>query len=179
MIKRLLSFGAAALATLVGGCGDGPSTVAGGYRSPATWSSFVYATSPGPLLLEVVGDPFGAGSGTLGRTIAATMAAAIPARPFTLTTETAAAPRSNFRVVLVLGGDPSLDERAICAGRGKAEAAKIEAGGRVDLIATFCDGEALLSSVRGWVAKIDGADDRRFHRLLGQVARELMGESIP
>ena len=43
--------------------------------------------------------------------------------------------------------------------------------------ATFCDGPALLSSVRGWVAKIDGADDRRFRQLLGQVTRELMGEA--
>lgn len=177
MMKRLLSLGAAALATLVGGCGDGPSTVPGGYRSPATWSSFVYATSAGPLLLEVRGNPFGSGSADLGRAIAMGMAAGIPARPFTLTLEAAAAPRPNFRVVVVLGGAKDLDERAICAGRAQGAVTRVE-GGRLDLTATFCDGEALLSSVRGWVAKIDGVDDRRFQRLLGQMARELMGEAL-
>ncbi|MDO8607090.1 MAG: hypothetical protein Q7R40_11175 [Phaeospirillum sp.] len=176
MMKRLLSLGAAALASLVGGCGDGPSTVPGGYRNAATWSSFIYATSSGPLLLDVRGDPFGAGSADLGQAVATGMAAGIPARPFTLTLDAAAAARPNFRVMVVLGGAKELDERAICAGRAQGAATRIE-GGRLDLIATFCDGEALLSSVRGWVARIDGVDDRRFQRLLGQVARELMGEA--
>jgi len=174
MIKRLLSLGAA-LAALVGGCSDGPSTVTGGYRSPATWSSFVYATSSGPLLLEIHGDPFGQGGESLGRTAAAAMAAAIPARPFRLTGDSAAAAHPAFRIMLVVGAPPDLDAQAICAGRAKGSTARAEAG-RIDLVATFCDGEALLSSVRGWVAKVQGADDPRFRLLLGQMTRELMGE---
>ena len=146
----------------------------GSYRSPAAWSSFIYATSPGPLLLEVRGDPFGDGPAALGRTIAAAMTAGIPARPFALTTTQANAARPNFRVVVVLGGAPSLDERAICAGHVAVEPLKV-LDGRVDLTATFCDGQSLLSSVRGWVARIDGIDDRRFRLLLNQMARELMG----
>ncbi len=177
MMKRLLSLGAAALATLVGGCGDGPSTVPGGTRSPAAWSSFIYATSPGPLLLEVRGASLDTASpARLARAIAEALAAGIPARPFTLTTNAAAAAKPNFRIVVVVGAAPNLDERAICAGRATMETARIEAAGRIDLIATFCDGESLLSSVRGWVAKIDGVDDRRFRLLINQIARELMGE---
>lgn len=38
MLKRLLSLGAGALAALTAGCGDGPATVSGTWRSPATWS---------------------------------------------------------------------------------------------------------------------------------------------
>ncbi|RAU22974.1 hypothetical protein CU669_06250 [Paramagnetospirillum kuznetsovii] len=174
MMKRLISLGAAALASLVGGCGDGPSTVPG-FRSPATWSSFVYATNNGPLLLDVVGDPFASGSGDLRRVAVAAMAAGIPGRPFTLTLDPAVAARPNFRIVLVAGAASDLDERAVCAGRAKAANIKID-GGRIDLIATFCDGDSLLSSVRGWVAKIGGADDRRFSLLLGQMTRDLMGE---
>lgn len=174
MIKRLVSLGAA-LAALVSCGGDGPSTVPG-FRSPATWSSFVYATNEGPLLLEVQGDPFGGGKAEMDETIARALGAGIPARPFSLTRDAATAPRPNFRLVIVLGGAKSLDEHAICAGKIKAPAGKIE-GGRLDVIATFCDGESLLSSARGWVAKLDGAQDRRLALLFNQLARDLMGEA--
>ena len=177
MMRRLFSLGAAALVSLVGGCGDGPSTVPGGVRSPAAWSSFIYATSPGPLLLEVHGPSLDASPAEMARAIAAAMAAGIPARPFALTTDTAKASRPNFRIVVVVGGAPGLDERAICAGRIPLDGPSIPDGGRVTLTATFCDGESLLSSVRGWVARINGIDDRRFRQLLGQMARDLMGEA--
>jgi len=174
MIKRILSLGAAALATLVGGCGDGPSVVAGGYRSPATWSSFIYATRSGPLLLRVLGDPFRAGPAETGQAVAESMAGALPGRPFVLTLRPEEASAAQFRVVVALGAPAGLDERSLCAGPAPV-LAPVVAGGRVDLIAVFCDGDGVLSSVRGWVAKVEGPGDRRFHQLLGQAAREMIG----
>lgn len=174
MMKRLLSLGAAALATLVSGCGDGPSTVPG-FRNAATWSSFVYATSTGPLLLEVVGDPFPMTGSDLRQSVADSISAGIPGRPFTLTLEKTVAARPNFKIVLAMGAASDLDERSLCAGHAKGTSTKSN-GGRIDLVATFCDGETLLSSVRGWVAKVNNAEDRRFQFLLGQMARDLMGE---
>ena len=174
MIKRLLSLGAA-LAALVGCGGDGPSTVPG-LRSPATWSSFVYATTEGPLLLEVQGNPFGTGKAELGESISRALAAGLPGRPFSLTTDPATAPRPNFRVVVVLGAAKSLDERAICAGKVRVADGKLD-GDRLDVLATFCDGESPLSSVRGWVAKLDGFQDRRLTLLFNQVVRDLMGDA--
>ena len=174
MIKRLLSLGAA-LTALVSCGGDGPSTVPG-FRSPAAWSSFVYATTEGPLLLEVQGDPFGTGKAQLDAMVSRALGAGIPARPFSLTGDPATAPRPNFRVVIVLGAAKSLDEHAICAGKVKPPSGKME-GGRLDVIATFCDGESLLSSSRGWVAKLDDPQDRRLTLLFNQLARDLMGEA--
>ena len=174
-MKKLLSLGAAALAALVGGCGDGPSTVPGGYRNAATWSTFFAATSSGPLLLEVHGNPFGGPAADLRARVAAAMSAAIPARPFTMTADAQAAPAPKVRVVVALGAPPSLDATELCAGTAVTAATKTD-GGRVELLAAFCDGGALLSSVRGWVAKVDGPDDARFTRLLGQVMRELAGD---
>ncbi|CAA7625204.1 hypothetical protein [Magnetospirillum sp. SS-4] len=176
MIRRLLSLGAATLAALAGGCGDGPSTVPGGYRSPATWSSFVYATSSGPLLLEVRGDPFGTGTARLEAAVAASMAAALPGRPFAMTTDASQAPRPAFRVTVVLGPARDLDDRDICAGRAVPVTSSPGDGGRVDVAAAFCDGSSLLSSSRGWVAKVEDIDDRRFRRMLEQIARDLMGD---
>jgi hypothetical protein len=175
MINRFLSLGAAALATLVGGCGDGPSTVPGGYRSPATWSSFIYATSSGPLLLDVRGDPFGAGPATLETIVAESMTSALPGRPFSMTSDAARAARPAFRVVVVLGAARTLDERHVCAGQALSPPPSLSDGGRMDVVATFCDGQSLLSSSRGWVARLEGVGDQRFRQLLGQMARDLMG----
>lgn len=174
-MRKLLSLGAAALAALVGGCGDGPSTVPGGYRSPATWSTFFSATATGPLLLELHGNPFGGSADGLRALVARAMAGAIPARPFTLTPDPGAAAAPKVRVVVALGAPPSLDAAELCAGRVPS-AASAAPPGRVDLLAAFCDGGTLLSSVRGWVVKVDGPEDTRFVRLLGQVMRELAGE---
>ncbi len=176
MIKRLLVMGAAALAALAGGCGDGPSTVAGGYRSAAAWSSFVHATASGPLLLDVHGDPFGVGAGEVARTVAEAMSGAIPARPHVMTIRRDEAPRPAFRVVVMLGAPAGLDVGDLCAGRIPDAAGGT--GGRIDLMAAFCDGETPLSSVRGWVARVDGPGDRRFRLLLAQAMRELMGEPV-
>ncbi|EME70606.1 hypothetical protein H261_07563 [Paramagnetospirillum caucaseum] len=175
MMKKLLSLGAAALAALLGGCGDGPSTVPGGYRSPATWSTFFSATSSGPLLLEVHGDPFGGSAADLRAGVARAMSAALPGRPFTMTTDPQAAPSPKIRVVVAFGAPPSLDAAELCAGRVVTAAARGE-GGRVELLAAFCSSGGTLSWVRGWVARVEGPDDARFTRLLGQVMRELAGE---
>lgn len=175
MIKRLLSLGAAALAALVGGCGDGPSTVPGGYRSPATWSSFFAATASGPLLLVVHGNPFAMPPPELRAKVAKAMEGAIPARPFTLTTKAESAPLSHIRVIVALGAPLSLDAADLCAGKVVVAGARAE-GGRVELLAAFCDGNSLLSSVRGWVGKVDDAENPRFGQLLGQVMRGLAGD---
>jgi hypothetical protein len=182
MMKKLLSLGAAALAALVGGCGDGPSTVPGGYRSAATWSTFFAATASGPLLLDLRGNPFGGSGDGLRTRVIEAMSTAIPARPFRLTADPGAAASPGVRVVVALGAPPSLDAAELCAGREPPAAGPVagpvagSSPGRVELLAAFCDGGALLSSVRGWVARVDGPGDARFARLLGQVMRELAGD---
>ncbi|BAE49364.1 hypothetical protein [Paramagnetospirillum magneticum] len=178
MMRKFLSLGVAALAALLGGCGDGPSTVPGGYRSAATWSTFFAATASGPLLLEVHGNPFGGGKAELRDAVARAMSAAIPARPFTMTLDVQASASPKVRVVVVLGAPPSLDAAELCAGKVATAALRSE-GGRVEVLAAFCDGGALLASVRGWVGRVEAADDARFVRLLGQVMRELAGDPPP
>lgn len=174
-MKKLLSLGAAALAALVGGCGDGPSTVPGGYRSPATWSTFFAATSHGPLLLELHGDPFGTPAAELRTRVAKAMSAAIPARPFAMTTDAQAASLPKVKVVVALGVPPGLDAAELCAGRAMTATARAD-GARIDVLAAFCHGDVTMSWVRGWVAKVEGPDDSRFTRLLGQMMRELAGD---
>lgn len=135
-MKRILSLGAAALAAFVGGCGDGPSTVPGGYRNAATWSSFIYATRDGPLRLDLGGDPFGGNGPDLTQEVTKAMAGAIPGRPFTVTTLAAAAPLADLRVVMQLGAPANADARDLCAGRTR-EVRPPAAGGRIEVLAVF------------------------------------------
>lgn len=172
MLKRLLSLGAATLASVVSGCGDGPATVAGTWRSPAAWSSMIYATSKGPLLIEVHGDPFGQDAAGFRTQLAEAMTNQIFGRPTAFTADPERAPEPRYRVVLAFNAPDSTDARQLCTGR-VATAAK--GGERVAVLGAFCDGGTLLASVTGWVAKVDSPGDKRFRQLMGQVVRDLFG----
>lgn len=172
MLKRVLSLGAAAMAALVAGCGDGPATVAGTWRSPAAWSSLVYATSAGPLLVEVHGSPFGEPAAAFRTAMAAAMTDRVFGRPTAFTADPQAAPHPRFRVVLAFNPPADSDPRALCQGQVATAAA---AGDRITVQGAFCDGATLLASVQGWVARVQGRDDKRFVQLIGQLTRELFG----
>jgi hypothetical protein len=169
MLKRLFSLGAAAAAVLIGGC-DGPVTVSGTWRSPAAASSLVYATTGGPLLVVVHGDPFGLAPPEFRAKVAEAMAGQTPSRPFGLTTDPEQAPRPDFRAVVAFGPPPDLDPKRLC--RGPVPTAP-PGGDRLTLVAAFCGGDDVLAWVSGRVDKPDGADGPRFRGLLAQVAREL------
>lgn len=171
MLKKLLSIGAAAMATLVAGCGDGPATVAG-WRSPAAWSSMIYATKDGPLLLEVHGDPFGLPPTRFRQTVAEAMTNGIFGRPSTFTPDREQASQPRYRVVLAFNAPDSTDPRDLCRGQ---VATLAQPGERVTVHGAFCDDATVLASIRGWVAKIQGADDARFRLLIQQLTRELFG----
>lgn len=172
MLKRLLSLGAGALAALTAGCGDGPATVSGTWRSPAAWSSLVYATSHGPLLLEVHGSPFGDPAPEFRAAMATAMTNKVFGRPTAFTADPQAAPQPRYRVVLAFNPPSDSDPHALCRGEVATAA---NPGERVTVQGAFCDGTALLASVQGWVAKVQGRDDRRFVQLIGQLTRELFG----
>jgi hypothetical protein len=176
MLKRLLSLGAAGMAAmgaaLVSGCGDGPATVAGTWRSPAAWSSMIYATSKGPMLIEVHGDPFGQDAAGFRAQLAAAMTNQLMGRATAFTADPALAPEPRYRVVLAFNAPDNADAHHLCQGRVATAAVPWE---KVTVLGAFCDGGTLLASVRGWVVKVDGPGDKRFRQLMGQVVRDLFG----
>jgi hypothetical protein len=172
MLKRLVSLGAAAFAALTAACEDGPASVSGTWRSPATWSTMIYASSDGPLLVEVLGHPFaGQAAGDLAVRVAAAMSGQLIGRPLTFTASPAQAPRPQYRVVVAFNLPVATDPKALCGGKVSPG----PAADKVRVLASFCDDGQMLASVQGWVGKADGADDPRFRRLLGQMTRDLFG----
>lgn len=174
MFKRLLSLGAAALAGLAAACEDGPATVAGTWRSPAAWSAMVYATSDGPMLVEVHGSPFAVRPADFDDQVAEALSRQVIGRVTLFTARRDQAPRPQYRVVMAFNAPGDLDTARLCAGDPPVA---VEPRETITVHAAFCDGVAVLASVRGWVAKVDGPGDLRFRRLMGQVARELFVEA--
>ncbi len=163
----------AALGTLLPSCGDGPVTMPGGWRSPASWSSLVYATQNGPLALAVHGSPDDPARATpqWREQAAAAMSGQTPSRPFALTLAPDQAPHPQYRVVLVFHPAKTADPRHVCQGRISQLP---DAGEKITVLAVFCDGESLLASASGWVRP---GDDHRIIRLLSQIARDLFGSA--
>jgi len=172
MLKRIFALGAAALSSLTAGCGDGPATVSGTWRSPSTWSSLIYATSNGPLLVEVHGSPFGEPAASFRAAMAEAMTNRVFGRPTAFTANPEEAPHPRYRVVLAFNPAADADPRAMCRGTVPVAAAPSE---RITVRGVFCDGGTMLASVSGWVAKVTGRDDPRFLKLMEQLTRELFG----
>ncbi len=173
MLKRLLSLGAVALAGLSAACEEGPATVAGTWRNPATWSTMIYATSDGPMLVEVHGMPFAVDPARFREQVAEAMSDKIIGRVTRFTADREAAPRPQYRVVLAFNAPDDLDMARLCGGDPPVAADPRET---ITVQAAFCDGKALMASLRGRLARAAGPDDRRFRQLMAQVARELFGE---
>lgn len=172
MLKRFLSLGAAAIASLATACEDGPATVGGTWRSPAAWSSMVYASSEGPLLVQVFGDPFDQGLAAWRAQVAEAMSGRLIGRPLAFTADPQAAPRPNFKVMLAFNPSKALSADDLCA--GKPAFTQPETAGKITVLAAFCGGDGKpLATVQGWVAKIEGPADKRLGQLLGQVVRDL------
>lgn len=172
MLKRLLSLGAAAITSVVAACEEGPATVSGTWRSPATWSTMVYASSTGPMLVEVLGQPFAnLSTESLSSQIADAMTGQLIGRPITFTAIRDQAPRPQYRVVLAFNAADATDPRSVCAGKVTVG----PAAEKITIIASFCDDGQMLASVKGWIARVDGPADARFRRLMGQITRELFG----
>ncbi|MDA8233128.1 MAG: hypothetical protein M0006_17495 [Magnetospirillum sp.] len=169
-----ISLGLAVLAgSILSGCA-GPTSVGVPYRRAATWSVMTYAASRGPMLVEVIGDPFGIGEGALAGITAAAMTDQVPTYPFPLTADRARAPEPNIRVVVAF--DPGITASGAELCQGKRPMAAGSQAGWVQVLAAFCDRGVEMSSVQGQTPA-DGPRDPRLRFLLAQMTRQLFGDN--
>lgn len=118
------------------------------------------------------GSPFGDAAPEFRAALAAAMTDKVFGRPTAFTADPQAAPQPRYRVVLAFNPPADTDAHALCRGEVATAAAPAE---RITVQGAFCDGTTLLASVQGWVAKVQGRDDRRFLQLIAQLTRELFG----
>ncbi len=158
---------------LLAACEEAPQSSVT-FRLEDVWSFARGAMNHGPLLVDIRGHPHGEDDAALDAAVIGAMTQAITwsADP-RFTANPSAGPGSSFRVIVTLNGVGGLGGRDQC--RGMSEGGGPLPNGRVQIVATFCDGEGVLANVRGHTARTDGVDDPRFSRLIRQVTRDMFG----
>jgi hypothetical protein len=165
----------------LGSCGDGPVSQTTYVRTAGSWNEFVYASSDGPVLVEIRNNPWGIGREMLEGSILSAMEGAIGERIARYTTDPAQAPHANYRVILLFQPPKMAGARELCANEPIAVQPASEPG-RLDLLAAFCHKGEKVAEVVSWARKITGPEDRRFELLIGQTTRHLFlreGRSVP
>lgn len=171
MLSRLARLGAGVLAALASAC-DGPSTMTMQVHPSGSWDFMVYAAKDGPVLAEVRNNPFALPDQVVEEVVLGVMGSAITDyKTLAFTTDPRRAAHPEFRVVVLFNASSSADAKALCG--GKTPGTTPPGGDDLLILAAFCSGVEVLSEVRGRVGKTDTPDDKRFRRLLFQVARSL------
>lgn len=163
---------AAILSPLLAACsGDGPHTVAHPIRDRSV-EFLHYAAADGPVLVDVLGQPF---AGTVSGVDAAVLAAMNGARAaprVRFTTDRAAAPEPETRVVVIFRPPADVTGRSLCAGdvprlAGRPRPAEVEA------FAAFCVDDKVWNEVTGRMTGVSRLDDPGFAALIAQMTRDL------
>ncbi|TVS00187.1 MAG: hypothetical protein EA406_01370 [Rhodospirillales bacterium] len=158
------------LASAVVACDEGPRTVTDRLVEDP-WAFAQSTMAEGPLLVQVEGDPFDAGTAALEAAVIDAMTTAVT---WTGTARFAAdpdaVPNPDLRVVFTFNGTAGLSGRQQCLGHSSGGGPSPD--GRIDASASFCDGPTQLATVRGEVT--DRSDGRAFAALIRQITIDML-----
>ncbi len=156
-------------------CEEGPTTNVT-FRTDDVWQVAQAVMATGPLLVEITGEPYGGEAPHLPDTILNDMKSAVTwyatAR---FTGEAAEAANPSLRIVMTFNGGTAVGGRDQC--RGQAQGGGLLDGGRVEVIATFCDEGDVLANVRGQIDGTEGPSDPLFSDLVRQVTRDMLADT--
>jgi len=170
--RRRIAAALAVAALLFSGCGgEGPRTVAHPIRDRSV--EFLHdAAADGPVLVEVLGQPFAAAVPGVDAGVVAAMNEARAAPRVRFTADPVAAPEPETRVVVIFRPPADVTGRSLCAGEvpplaGRSRPAEVEA------FAAFCVEDKVWSEVTGRMAGVTRLDDPGFGALIAQMTRDL------
>jgi len=162
------------LAALLAGltaCEEAPTTVVRHMHSVGSLDFLIDATkNKGPLLVEIAGSPFGESENLVDRRITSVLDRGLQVRPFAVTQLPDDAEDPSYRLRLVFNGPKNQQVKDRCTAPLAPEPS---AGERLDLQATFCKDDEVLSAVDGWIEKTQSVEDEKFTKLLQQMIKEL------
>ncbi len=172
MFKRLLGLGVGALSALTAACDGAPMTQSVYIKPQGVMSYLQYATTEGPMLMRVHGNPFVTSQGFLDQIVAHELESTITyIRGVRLTTDPAQAFRPEYRVIVVLGADKALHVENVCAGE---EPRLDPTAAPSRMVTMFCRKDELLSEVRGSIGVSALPEDEGFRRWLREIGRPLL-----
>jgi hypothetical protein len=173
-MKSVSSLGGAlvALATLAA-CEDAPQSTLIDMRVESAFEFLRYAGSQGPVLVELVGEPFAGGAKLAPEQLATQMKATFTEPWISFTADKAKAAQPDYRMIWVVDPPPSLAIDAAC--QGKAATGAVRRAEQVALRVYFCNEQKTLSAVQGRVRRPTRADDSYWQDLVKQMTRQLVG----
>jgi hypothetical protein len=159
--------------TMVTGCAG--STFLYNHRVENSYSPARFGVAAGRKDLETVvsGDPFGMGQERFAAATLAVLNRHEPwPQPTNFTLEPGESANRAYRVVLVFDA-PGVSTIRICQETAPRATQEAETDGALHVAAAFCLNRGEMTAVKGKVADVEGIDDPRFDRLLGQVVLAL------
>lgn len=172
MFKRLIGVGVGALTVLAAGCDSVPTTQQVYQDNNGLMSYVRYASAGGPMLVQVYGNPFAADPQRLDAVAAKELGAGLAQLGgVRLTTDAKAAPRPEYRVVMLLGADKAQDANALCASKDAVTADAAMRPSR--MITVFCRKDELLSEVTGSIQPPAAPEDAGFRAWVRQIGTDL------
>ena len=173
-MKRILA-ALAALAALAS-C-DQPNSTITDSRVDNAMQLLRYAATQGPVLIEVVGEPYAGQARWNPQDLVAKVSAAfqpVSNPPLQFTLDKAKAGDAGYRLVWLIDPGPGFGIDATCGGQFPPRATK-----KADLVevrAVFCAPNKSLVAVWGRTRRPKAADDPSWDQLVRQMSRQLAGD---
>lgn len=169
---KALRWLAAGIAPIVAACENGPAVVGNYDKGQALiHSTLTHAGKDGPILAEVFGNPFGMEPAAFGSLVRDRLPDGVMGRVLTFTGNENQAPSPNIRIAVVFGALTNVPGRRLCEGNPPELTFNPD---KLTVRAVLCADGELLSDAEGWARNLEGPNDRRFRRLLGDLARALL-----
>ena len=158
------------VAGLVAACDQGPSVINEFHRGDV-WSRVVYASTDGPVLVQILSTPSGFDKSAADRVIVDAMSRSLSQLIVRFTDDPSLAPRPRFRVILVFDPEPGFGPGRLCEGD---QPQIVRRDDRINITAVACSDDERWSQVRGHVGTVNDPSDRLFVELIKQVTLELL-----
>lgn len=172
-LKRLVQAALAVAVTGVAACDDLPQTVVTFMRPGGTWAFFDYASSRGPVLVQVLTAPSGFTPATVSAQAGAAVSRAIQRKVITTTADPVQAAAPEYRLVFAFDLPTSTAPERLCDGT------RLEPQGdpaTIRLIGAFCHKAEVHASATGTLPRRGGDDGAALGEILAQMTRGLIVE---
>jgi hypothetical protein len=180
-MQSLKTLGLCALlgSTVVTGCAG--STFLYNHRVENSYSPVEFGVAAGRKDLRTViyGDPFAMGQEGFAEAAVAVLNRHEPwPQPTNFALEPGESANRAYRVVLVFDA-PGVSTIRLCHEPPPGVPQEAETDGTLHVAAAFCLNRGELTAVKGKVADVEGVDDPKFDRLLGQIVMALFPSFDP
>jgi hypothetical protein len=140
-----------------------------------------YLANKGPVLTEVVGNPFDESKPLVDNRVTSTMTGANFFPRLTFDTKVPPEQNSPYHVIMVLDAAGNTRPERLCANPRDADRPEAShgPGGAFRIVAVYCVNDRRLSSISGTAPRPDNARDPRFVNLIRQATLNLFPTDNP